>query len=102
MMGFVKAFVKEGVMEAAVNPVDEEIGEDEEERELKEIVKGEWGIVEGVVEFGVTPDFCKKYGSGDEGHQWHCPHGLLDLETDLVLEVFGVGEGALVKDEDIG
>lgn len=40
-------------------------------------------------------------GDGEEGHDGEGAQRLLDLERDLVLEVFGVVDGGLVEDEDV-
>lgn len=45
------------VMQTSVDPVDEEIGETDEEGELEDTVVWEWFFGDGVVEFGVSADF---------------------------------------------
>lgn len=39
---FVEGFVDSRMVEAAVDPVNEEVGEENEERELDDVVVGEW------------------------------------------------------------
>lgn len=85
-----------------MDPVDEEIGEEDEEGELQVVVGGEGGGGGGVVQLGVAADFGQEEGHGQQGHDGHGGHGLVDFEPDLVLEVFRVLEGCVVEDEDVG
>lgn len=97
-----EGFVEAGVVEGAVDPVDEEVGEADEEGELEVVVEGEGCVRRGVVEFSVAADFEEEKGSGEDGHDGHGDHGLADFEGDLVLEVFGVGDGGVIEDEYVG
>lgn len=64
VVGFVQAFVDGGMVEGAVDPVDAEIGKEDEERELEVVVPGEGGGGGRVVEQGVAADFGQEEGSG--------------------------------------
>ena len=98
----VQGLVDQRVVEAAVNPVDAEIGEGDEQRELDDAVVREGLFGEGVVELRVSADFGDEEGGRQEGHDGHGLHGLLDLHGDLVLEELGVLDGGLVPDENVG
>ena len=89
-------------MKTSVNEVDEAVGEEDEEWELKVVVGVEWRFIWGVVEFGVAFDFGGEAGSCQEGHAWHWGLCLFDFHADLILEVFGMFEGRLVENEDVG
>jgi hypothetical protein len=82
-----------------VDPVYEAVGEHDEERELDNVIPESWAVCGGVVELAVTLDFKPEYGGGEERHNWQRDGGLLDLEGDLVFEIFGVLEGVFVKNE---
>ena len=45
--------------------------------------------------------FTQEERRGEDGHDGERDHGLSDLEPDLVLEVFGMGEGGVVEDEEV-
>ena len=99
---FVQVLVECRVMETAVDPVDPEVCEEDEEGKLEVVVLGKGGGSRGVVEFGVAAHFGHEEGNGQEGQEGHADHGLLYLEADLVLEVFWVSEGGVVEDEVVG
>lgn len=98
----VQALVNHGVMQAAVDPVDEEIGEHEEERELEYVVQRKRRVANSVVHVSVAADFEEEKGNGGGGHARHGLHCLSDLHAHLVLEVFRVVEVGFVKDEVVG
>lgn len=98
----VQALVDGGVVEAAVNPVDEEVGEDEEERELEEVVPQAGALLGDIVELAVAADLEQEQGRRHHGHEGHGLVGVDNLEPDLVLEVLGVVHDALVEDEQEG
>lgn len=102
VMRLVQALVEDGVVQAAVDPVDEEVGEAEEEEVLQDIIRCKRCLFEGVVQLAVSADFEQEEGHGEDGHDWQCADGLLDLEPDLVLEVLWVLEGGFVENKDIG
>ena len=102
MMRLVQVFVNGRMVQPAMDEVDAEVGEDEEERELAPVVPGAWAVREGIVELGVAADLGEEQGHGEEGDERHCVDGLADFHADLVFEEFGVFEGCLVEDEDVG
>jgi len=57
VVGLVKCLVDHGVVQTSVNPIDEEVGKENEERKLEVVVEREGSFVESVVEFGVAFDF---------------------------------------------
>ena len=90
------------VVQPAVDPVDAKVREEHEDGELQPVVQREGRLRECVVELTVPAHFRHHQGRGEERHAWHRGHGLLDLHADLVLEEFGVLEGVLVEDEEVG
>ena len=62
---------------------------------------GELGVGCRVVDEAEAADFGDEEGDGEDGHDRDGFEGLLDLETHLVLEVFGVLESGLVEDKDV-
>jgi len=53
----VQSLVNQRVVQPAVDPVDEEIGERDEQWELQDTVVREGLVVKTIVQFGVSPDF---------------------------------------------
>ena len=84
-----------------MNPVDTEIGEEQEKRELQDAVIGEGLLGEGIVHFAVSADFGQEEWCCENGHDGHGFHGLGDFHADLVAEIFGVFESGFVKDEEV-
>ena len=101
VMRLVELLVQCRVMQAPVDPVDAEIGEDEEERELQVVVQVEGFVRRGVVEFTVAAHFGEEERDGEDGHDRQSDQSLSDLEADLVLQVFGVREGGVIEDEEV-
>jgi hypothetical protein len=106
----VQALVEELAVQGAVDPVDAEVGEGQEDRELNPVPGvaenaqervGEVGVSGRVVNEAHAANFGDEEGDGEEGHDGDGFEGLLDFETHLVLEVFGVLEGGLVEDKDV-
>lgn len=85
-----------------MDPVDEKIGEDDEKGELQIVVQGKWLIGQIIVEFSVAANFAEEEGRGEDGHDREGNHGLAYFKGDLVFEIFRVGKGGVVEDEDIG
>lgn len=81
-----------------MDPVDEAIGEGDEEWKLQNVVPQPRTISEGVVHFGVAANFGEEARDGQCSYPWNGGNGLLDFEADLVLDVFGVGEIGGVED----
>ncbi len=98
----VESLVYPRVVQSTVDPVDQEVGEEDEDGELEVVVEVEWCFGGCIVEFAVASDFSGKEWARHDGHDGHCYHCLLHLEANLVLEVFRVLECVLVEDEEIG
>ena len=98
----VQVLVDARVVQAAVDEVDAAVGEAEEERELQHVVPPARSLGRRVVHLGVAQDFAEEEGYGEDGHDGGRDEGLLDLLRDLVFEVFGVLEGGVVEDEQVG
>lgn len=101
----VKCLVNHWVVQSTVDPVDEEIGESDEEGELQDGVPATHvpcrGFRKLVVDERETADFGDEPWRGEQGNDGHCAHSLVDFHAHLVLEVFGVVHGRLVEDEDV-
>jgi len=98
----VQMLIDEGVVQAPVDEVDDEIGEEEEQWELSQVVPQPRAVYVRVVELGVTADLGEEEWSCEEGNEGHGIDGLAYLHLDLVLEEFGVLEDCLVEDKDVG
>ena len=57
VMRLVQGPVNSGMMQTPVDPVDAQIGEDNEQWKLKEIVKSKWSIGRSIVEFSIATNF---------------------------------------------
>lgn len=77
-----------------MDPVDAEVGEHEEERELDVVVRiskptKEWmfkaRVRRTVVDEGVTSDFSDEEGYGEDGHDRYRLHGLSNFHAHLIL-----------------
>ena len=102
MMRLVQVLIYARMMQATMNEVYAEVGEEQEERELSEVVPPPGSLSSGVVEFGITTHFEEEERGGEEGDEWHCRYSLVDFLSDLVFEELGVFERGLVEDEDVG
>ena len=102
VMRLVQGLVDQRVVHATVNPVDAEIGEHDEQRELDEAVAPERLIRERVIEFGVTTNFRDQERRSEERQDGHGLHCLLDFHGNLVLKELRVMDGRLVPDKDVG
>ena len=102
VMRLMQPLVHERVMQAPMNPVYEEVRKQDEERDLEDIVEGEWGVRRSIIQLGVTADLSGEERDGEDGHDGHGDHGLPDLKPHLVLEVFRVGESGVVKNKEVG
>ena len=100
---FVDVLVHFRVVESAVDPVDAQIREEDENGKLHVVVPAARPLSRCVVQLRVAAGLRRKTRA-----RWKmammgkCNIGLLHLELDLVLEVSRVLEGALVEYEDIG
>lgn len=79
VVGLVQVLVDKRVVQAAVDPVDEGVCEEEEEGELQNVVPPARTFGSRVVHFAPAADFSKESGDGQEGHDGHRCAGLLDL-----------------------
>lgn len=68
VMRFVQRLVYLGMMQAPVDPVDAQIGEGNEQGELKEVVKSKWSISGSIVEFSIATNFKQEKGRGENCH----------------------------------
>ena len=84
-----------------MDEVDAEVGEEQKQWELEEVIIRAGLVAEGVVEFGVASYFGKEEWGGEDGNEGHAVYRLGDFHFDLVLEEFGVLEGGFVEDEDV-
>ena len=89
------------VVQAAVDPVNAEIGEADEQWKLQPVVPDSRTLLCRVVELRVAAHFSQEPGRGEDGHDGESDVRLLHLKSDLVLEVSWVGEGSLVEDEEV-
>lgn len=96
-----QSLVNKRVVKTTVNPVDAEICEEQEKRELQDAVIGEGLLGEGVVHFAVAADFGQEEWGRENGHDRHGFHGLRNFHANLVAEIFGVFECGFVEDENI-
>lgn len=97
----VQVLVDGRVVQGTVDPVDSAIGEHQEYRELRDDVPH--AVFLGVhVQLRVALDFGVEERGGEDGHHGHRHHRLHDFLAHLVLEEFGVLEGVLVENEDVG
>ena len=98
----VQSFVDQWVMQAPVDPVDEEIRKEDEERNLQNIVEGKRGVHGCIVQLGIAHHFGKEERDRENAHHGHRGHSLPDLKPHLVLKVFWVREGGVVKYKQVG
>lgn len=91
-----------------MDPVDEEVREQQEEWELDVVVcaseepkQGMFDVRDIVVDEAVPTDFSHEKWECEHGHDWHRGQSLFDLHFQLVLEVLRMLEGCLVEDEGV-
>lgn len=94
--------VDSGMVETTVDPVDEEVGEKEEEGELDVVVQGKGCLSSSIVKSCIAPYLGGEEGAGQDSHYGHRRQSLLHLESNLVLQEFGVLEGVVIEYEEIG
>lgn len=68
MMWFVQGSVDQRMMQTAMNPVDEEVGEQDEKWKLNKVVKRERSISGIVVQLSITPDLGQEERNSKDGH----------------------------------
>ena len=52
-------------------PVNTKVGEDDEQRELENVIEQKRGICWRIIEFTVSADFSKEAGRRKDGHERH-------------------------------
>ena len=102
VVGLVQRLVDALVVQTAVDPVDAKVGEADKQRKLQPVVPGSWTLLCRVVELRIAAHFSQEPWRGKDGHDREGDVGLFHLESNLILEVSWMGEGRLVKDEEIG
>lgn len=102
VVSFVQVLVDARQVEAAVDEVDAEISEKQEDGELQPVVVGPGLVGQRVVELGVAADLGEEEGDRQDRDEGHGVGGLFDLHLDLVFEELGVLERCLVEDEEVG
>ena len=90
MMSLVERLVDEWMVEASMDPVDAEVGEEDEDRELEDVVSHERGLRRMIVHLRVATDFADEAHGCEERHERHRAHALFDFKPNLVLEVLGM------------
>ena len=68
MMRLVQGSVYYRMVQTAMDPVDAQIREADEQRELKDIVEGEGRVRRCVVKFSMTTDFGEEARGGEDCH----------------------------------
>lgn len=97
----VEPAVKDGMVQAAVNQVDEAVGKGDKGGELQEEPPARISV-NVVIEHAVSPDLHEEWRCRAERHDRYRLHCLDDLELYLVLQKLGMVERALVENEDVG
>ena len=100
-MRLVQPPIDERVVQAAVDPVDAEVGEEQEDGELEDVVPEARAVRSVVVQLAEAADLGEEAGDGTDGHGRHGAHGLLDFRRDLVLEELGMVECLLVENKQV-
>ena len=98
----VQRLVHGRVVQPAVDEVDAEVGEADEQGELQHVVPPAGALGRRVVHARVAPHLAREPGHGEDAHDGQRDDRLSDLLGDLVLEVLGVVEGGVVEDEEVG
>jgi len=85
-----------------VDPINEAIGEDNEQRKLEKVIPASWPVRRRIIHFGIPADFSEEKGQHTESHSREGTKRLLDFQRNLALEVFRVLECGLIENEVIG
>lgn len=101
VMRLVETLVDNRMVQTPVDPVDQKIGEHDEEGHLHPVVPASGALGARIVEFGVPAYFEEEHGPRGDGHGRHRGDGLSDLLADLVFEELGVLEGLLIEEEEV-
>jgi hypothetical protein len=97
----VKTLVDPGMMQATMDPVDAEVGEEQEEWELHDVVPAARSFGREIVQLAAAAQFVQEDQGRHKRKQGHRLAGILDLEENLVLEILGMIHGVLVEDEEV-
>jgi len=93
--------VYQRVVQASVNEVNKEVGEDNEEWELEPVVPNSGAIGGEIIQLGVAKNFEQEERGGHNGNPGHSTDSLFDFHSDLVLEEFGMLKCCFIKYEDV-
>lgn len=97
----VKRLVDKWVMQAAVDPVNTKVCEEDEKGELEDVVQREGRIGKAVVKLRVTAYFGQHASGSQERHDWHGFVCLDNFHANLVLEIFRMLECRFVEHIDV-
>jgi hypothetical protein len=89
------------MMQASVDPIDEEICKGDEEGELEEVVPETWPFGCSVVKFSITTNFGHEERDGKNSHDWKGDHSLANLKADLTFQELWMLECSLVENESV-
>lgn len=95
----VEMLVDARMMESSVDPVDEEVGEQQEHWELDDVVPPARTLLGGVVDLAVTSNLKPKCGSCQNGHTGQRLQRLPYFHANLVLQILRMFEGLVIEDE---
>lgn len=101
MMRLVQSLIDQWMMQAAMNPVNQEVCEEHKEAELGVVVPAAGPVFGSIVELGVAANFKEEHHASRDRNARHGDEGLFNLLADLILEKLGMLEGSLVEDEDV-
>lgn len=90
VMLLVESLVYERMVQASMNPINAEIGEEEEQGELQDVVPQSRSIGRSIIHLGVSASFGKDQGKSEERHARKRHESLLDLHSNLIFEIFGM------------
>lgn len=100
-MWFMQILIYARMVQTTVDPVNGEVSEKEEERELKPVVPHSGTVGRYIVHLAVAAYFRQEKGNRVYSHHGYGFESLLDLEPDLVFEVFRMFKGFSVENEVI-
>jgi len=98
----VEVLVDAWVMEPSVNPVNEEVGKQQENRELQDVIPPARPLFRRVVDLAVSSDLEPKCSSCQDSHARQGLQSLPYFHANLILEILGMLEGLVIEDEVIG
>lgn len=101
VMWLVQGLVHQRMVQTTVDPVDEEVGEANEQGELENAIVREGFVGYTVIQLCVTSNLSDKEWGSQQRHRGHSTHRLLDFQRDLVFQELGMTESCLVPNEDV-